>query len=742
MTHLRHAFVSLVLLIPISVSAVDTASFRAQLQGDLRRNLERHHAIAAEERAQNVQPTDFSYPYMLSGLINLHAQTKEAILLTWAKEDLLWIARCSVDAHGKISPFFGASFRFLPSYCDAYRYLQAQGVLTPGEVTEVAAQITACADIRLNRADFGAQNRGLIYGAELLFCAQAVPTAPQVDRWQRQGEALVYDSLHGWSVEDASIYEPFWFNYLLTLTEMRGELAERMKLITTRYYFDHAKALLMPNGLMPDWGDGDWTHSWAWNVANLVLAGSHYRDGTYLEAARQLYEANHAYYQALTGEAIGGLGLAVRWLDAAVPLAPLIQAKSAEVVDDLISKKIVFRGAADTYALFNYRDEGPYGRFTRDYQHAQLDAHEEKPHHGHADENAFGALIQAGTVLLADGGYRGVSVVELGVFGRGWRADIFHNRIVARTGFPAQADVFDYLLADTTYNQVQTEKIHFGTFGSLDYARTRLVDEERGYTGDRITLFAPESGLTIVVDSLLIDRAGSKIFCNTWHPDQLLEQGDNWVLAHADQISIRQESWPNPHTRDLLIQFVGNRDKVAATRVIDRRFHPSSAFYQYLKNYFFKGQRLTFVTVLRPVPVGGFDRKLLDEVKLITDEHDDGRALGLHFMLGGEAITVGLKLDQTIGLTNLRGRPMFDVTTGAITYGALRTDADFAFVREHHDGTREFGFQYATALSFAGTTFFEQQVWPKMYQGAGGFAVSDRRDKMPRWHAVAPAVKP
>jgi hypothetical protein len=82
------------------------------------------------------------------------------------------------------------------------------------------------------------------------------------------------------------------------------------------------------------------------------------------------------------------------------------------------------------------------------------------------------------------------------------------------------------------------------------------------------------------------------------------------------------------------------------------------------------------------------------------------------------------------------------VTTGAITYGALRTDADFAFVREHHDGTREFGFQYATALSFAGTTFFEQQVWPKMYQGAGGFAVSDRRDKMPRWHAVAPAVKP
>jgi hypothetical protein len=175
MTHLRHAFVSLVLLIPISVSAVDTASFRAQLQGDLRRNLERHHAIAAEERAQNVQPTDFSYPYMLSGLINLHAQTKEAILLTWAKEDLLWIARCSVDAHGKISPFFGASFRFLPSYCDAYRYLQAQGVLTPGEVTEVAAQITACADIRLNRADFARKIAGSSTAQSYCFVRRPCP---------------------------------------------------------------------------------------------------------------------------------------------------------------------------------------------------------------------------------------------------------------------------------------------------------------------------------------------------------------------------------------------------------------------------------------------------------------------------------------------------------------------------------------------------------------------------------------
>ena len=158
MTARLHVLVGLCLFTALSVSAADTASFRAQLQGDLRRNLERHHAVAAEERIQHAQPTDFYYPYLLSGLINLHAQTKEAVLLTWAKEDLLWIARCSIDADRKVTPFFGAAFRFLPAYCDAYRYLQAQGVLTPGEVAEVAAQITACADIRLNRADFGGFN--------------------------------------------------------------------------------------------------------------------------------------------------------------------------------------------------------------------------------------------------------------------------------------------------------------------------------------------------------------------------------------------------------------------------------------------------------------------------------------------------------------------------------------------------------------------------------------------------------
>ncbi|HTO04538.1 MAG TPA: hypothetical protein VL069_12585, partial [Opitutus sp.] len=543
----------------------------------------------------------------------------------------------------------------------------------------------------------------------------------------------VYDSRQGWSVEDASLYESFWLNHLLALSELQGTLAEQMKRVTTRFYFDHALALLMPNGLMPDWGDSDWTESWMWFCANWALAGSHYRDGTYLEASRQIFEANLAFRGDLHLEAVGALGLAVRWLDASVPLTTLVQEKSAEAVDDLLAKKIVFRGAQDSYALFNYRDQGAYGRFTRDYQNAQLAAFEEKPHHGHADENSLSLLMQDGTVLLTDGGYRAA-------YARGWRADVFHNRIVARNGFPPEGDVLNYLLADPTYRAVTTEKIHFGAFGSLDYSRTRLVDVERGYTGDRIILFAPENGLTLVVDSLLVDREGPKIFSNMWHPDHLLAQGDNWVLSHPPHIPARRQNWSNPHTRDLLIEFVGNRDKVAEVREIDRRYNPSQAFHQHLANYFFKGQRLTFVTVLRPVNAGTFTPAMLGGVELETNDHDDGRTLGLRFQLGGERVTVGLKLDQTIGLTNLRGRPMFDLATGTVEYGALRTDADFAFVRERRDGHVEFGFQYGTALTYGDRSLFLQPIWHEMFQGPGDFAVTDRRDKMPRWHeTVAPA---
>ena len=707
----------------------DGQAFRQRLLRDLQTGVERAHAAVAG----GPRPVTVSYVWAVAGMVSLHQQTGDARLPGWAKEGVLALVALARQPGGPPKPLF-VSFRYLTPFCTTYRYLQARGQFSAAEEAEIAALITASVATHYDYTDFGTHNRALIDGAGFYFAAAAVPDSPAAGRWRAYGDSLATDSWKAWSIEDASIYQPFWLTYTLVLADLLGRTPQHMQAVTTRFYFDVPHYLLMPNGLLPDWGDGDWTHMWAWNVANLVRAGSYYRHGEYLDSARRLYDAHLGFYQGIQEDNLFPLGLALQWLDPAVPFQPLVQERSAEVIDDLVSKKITFRSPHGDYGLLNYRDQGPYARWQREYQNATIYAPEERPHHGHSDENSLALLLSDQTVLLADGGYR--ARVE-----DGWRADVFHNRVVARTGFPPESDLFDYLKVDTTYHPVTTEKIHFGNFGSLDYSRTRLVDRERGYTGDRIILFAPDTGLYVIVDSLLIDEAGQKVFCNTWHPDKILRQGADYVVSWPDRIPIRQEYWPNPHHKDLLIQFVGNRDKITQTREIGRRFNRSRAFYQYLKGYFYAGQRLTFVTVLRPHAPGGFQESMLHDVQLLPGEHDDGRTLGLTFTLAGDPVTVGLKLDQTIGLTNRRGGPRFDFRTGRVAYGSLATDADFAFVRRKADGTREVGMMYGCTVQFEGRTLFDMPLvqHPGMfsetvYPGTQEFKVDQIKDKMPRWH--------
>ena len=686
------------------------------------------------------------YSYNLAGMTALHSQTGDAKLLDWAREDMLWMVDSAIE-NGRTRPFID-SFRNLQPFCESYFYLREHSRFSEAEQKKIEDQIRASVHTHYDYTDWGAQNRASVDGASFLWAAKTMPNDPEVEKWRRYGDALLYDSWGKWSIEDASIYNPFWLFYVMTGAEATSRVEELMGFVTTRYYFDFYSRLLMPNGMLPDWGDGDWTHQWQWFMADMVRSGSYYRNGKHLYFAWQLYN----YYMGprsrgkpaagrierngsgtlLTGDAIYCTGAALRWLDSAVAIVPSKITRSEEVIDDLVGKKIVFRndeGDDSSYAMLNYRDEGPYARYQRDYQNQQLAAYEEKPHHGHADENSFTVLMDHGTVLLHDGGYRR----DLG--DEAWRADLFHNRIVARVGWPNNGDVVGYLSQGRQYNAVRTEKIHFGNFGSIDYSRTRLIDEQTGYTADRIVLFAVDPGLYIVVDNILIDRPGPKLFVNMWHPDHVLKQGDNYVVSWPPRVAIRQEYWPNEHNKDLLIQFVGNRDKIPGTKEITRRFNPSTTLFQYMNGYFFRGQRLTFVTVLTPHDPGKFSDSMLQNVHLIPGSDRESRSLGLAFEVGGRPVTVGLKLDQNIGLTNDRGRPMFDFETGSLTYGKLNTDADFAFVMERGRDV-EFGAMNVSRVLFDGRTLFDMPLNTHMYQGPGDYRVRAIKDKMPRWHEV------
>lgn len=719
---------------PVSICAQTigtTQDFAQRLTDDTTNIATAQHDKLIKNKQSNAAKVARDYVWVLPALTVVHSKTGDKKYLDWAREDLLYMVQTADKLPGN-ERFLLSSFRLVQPFCEALIYLRERKVFNRAEQKQIEDFIAANVATHYDTTDWGPQNRGDIDGAGFLIAAKAVPDHPEIKKWRKYGDALLSDSWGKWSVEDASIYQPFWLYYLYTAAETRNRVDELMYLPQPRFYPEFYSRLLLPNEMLPDWGDSDWTHSWHWFAADMARAGSYYKNGRYLYFSARLYE----YYRRLeksnflTGDAIYAMSGALRWIDEKVAIEPYKISHSEEIVDDLISKKIVFRNDKDkasSYLLLNYRDMGAFARDNRDYQNQQLTAPEEKPHHGHADENSVIVLMDDRTVLLHDGGYRRS-------FHDGWRADFYHNRVVARTGFPVDgSDPFDYIRQDKTYHEVQTEKIHFGTFETLDYSRTRLVDEERGYTGDRIVLFVPATGMYVFVDNLLITRAGHKTFANIWHPDNILKSGENYVVSHPSRIAIRKEFWLNEHNKELLIQFLDNRDKRSGITEIDRRFNPSKTFHQSLANYFFAGQRLTFVTVLMPHQPARFNEKMLQTVGVITDSNRDNRSLGLRLNLPNQVVTIGLKFDSTIGLSNLIGRPLFDYETGKLSYGNLTTDADFAFVAERTNEI-EYGLMNAAKLEFNNQNLFEMPVNKKICQGPTKFRVPNARDRMPRYH--------
>jgi hypothetical protein len=726
---------------------VETKALQQQLIDDLAQAVQVHHEMLLKAKESGNKNWIRGFSWILAPMVVLHEKTGEAKYLEWAKADLMEMIETAIDENGKVTPIL-SSLRSMQPFCETYIYLNERGMVSEKQKQKIIEQVRASIEPHYGQTDYGAHNRASVDAAAFYIMAKAFPDDPDVQKWTRYGDALIYDSWYGWEIEDASIYTPFWLFYVLTAAESTDRVEELMGKITTKYYFEFYNRLMMPNDMLPDWGDGDWTHQWQWYFADLVRAGSYYRNGSYLYSAERMYNYFRSNglkgatvqgftEQGIVGDAIYCVGAALRWLDISIPITPFQITKSEEVIDDLITKKIIFRNhknSHSSYAMLNYRDLGPFGAYQRDYLNQELYAQEEKPHHGHADENSIIVLMDDQTVLLADGGYRRS-------FHDGWRADLYHNRIVARLGWPVKMNIIEYLMDNTQYHAVETEKIHFGTFGSIDYSRTRLIDEERGYTADRIILFVVEKGFFIVVDAITIDKPGHKLFVNMWHPDNILKQGefkeerDHYVVSWPEQIPIRQEYWQNEHNKELLIQFLDNRDKFTQVKEIDRRFNPSKTFHQYLYNYFFKGQRLIFVTVLTPHNPGKFNPEMLNKVDLIFDKDRSNRTLGINFMIDENPVTVGLKLDQTIGLTNLKGRPMFNWKTGAVSYDKLNSDADFAFVVERGKEL-EYGFINSCRLIYNEKIVFDMPINTQMYQGLIDFRVPELKDKMPRYHEV------
>ncbi len=571
-------------------------------------------------------------------------------------------------------------FFHLPVFSQAYLYIKNSPAVTPERRARIEQSIAESADFILNFPEWGPMNRALLRAEGLLLAAQALPTHPNASTWRKLAGVLVSDSWAHWEEEDAQIYLPVW---LYSLTRYADAVNDRalFRQHTVRYYCDYFLHLLAPTGMVPDFGDGRWNNSWPSYLACFERGASEYRSPELKWAATRLFEAMMEEY----GENIGArtaliLTDAYRWADDSVqPAEPA--ARSEEVLDDVIGKKIVFRdgwGPDSTYLMLNYRDEGDFALVPRDFLRHTIPVEEEKMHHGHSDENAICLLMSKGSVLLHDCGYR--DALPSGPYGA-FRADYFHNRLVGRKHKPGREQpLFEFLRHSGGYRPVTTQKIDFFTFKDVDVSRTRVRDERGGFASDRMIVYLKREEIFIVCDIVKVLAPDYYTFATLWHATTILDQGSHYYVTAVDAIGDR----PLPREQALLIDFLQHGIRADATFPMQCHCQDEIAVYQSISSHYYAGQVETFTTVLAPHPRGEPVQPILEAVELI--EVDQPRAgIGIRLRLGEDELFVCVKTDLTMEILTENVRPRYTFDSGRVRYGPLETDASFLYARRAGD---------------------------------------------------------
>jgi hypothetical protein len=438
---------------------------------------------------------------------------------------------------------------------------------------------------------------------------------------------------------------------------------------------------------MADFGDAHWNGGWERFVPVYEKAATLFRNPQYKFVAHELtkraLERMAATAQTDLARVNIGAGVgspfadAHRWADDSIkPQVPTNG--SQDVLEDLIGKKVVFRNGwqrDSTFMLLNYRDEGDGGRLGRDFLRQTLSVEEEKMHHGHADENSISLLMSGGSVLLHDGGYR--PDLPSGQYGA-WRADYFHNRVVARKDKRDKTqDIYEFLRGSGNYRHVRTQKIDFLNFKDVDVSRTRVIDDELGYESDRTITWVKEKDFFVVVDSIKVKRSDYFTFTNLWHTRQATKQGGQTFDTSIDKIYVD----PLPANKSLLIHFPENSfGKQIGTFPISRHYQDETAIYQTISNLYKAGDIETFVTILIPHKTGEDARGKLQQFRLL-DVDKSGQAIGLEINDGDEKSVLCIKLDLEMDLTREQVGPRYQYKLGKVQYGDFETDASYLFAK-------------------------------------------------------------
>lgn len=584
-------------------------------------------------------------------------------------------------------------------YIHAYAILRKHVLLSPRERQIIDQNIAESADFFVNFQEWGPMNRAILRAEGLLYAAKVLPEHPQRDKWQTMGNAIANDNWGQWEIEDATGYHAVWLYSLLAYaSDVRGD-ESLYQTPVMNYYFQYFLGLISPAGIVPDFGDANWGGGWERMIPFFEKGAAVFQDARLRWAAAQHFRKylhplpeRKGVFTALV------LSDAYRWSDFSLEaVAPT--SGSQEVLEDIVGKKIVLRNGwqpNSTYLLLNYRDEGDGGWLFREYLRNTIPVEEEKMHHGNSDENSIVLLMKNNTMLLHDGGYR--DFMPSGPYGA-YRADYFHNRIVARDGkialgqkqgqfrfaSPGRAAVpgqnlLDFFRNSGAYRPVRTQKIDFLALKHFDLSRTRLIDEHLGYEADRIINYVKELDWFVIFDVIRFKKDTYLTLANLWHTRKILAQGEGWYDTTYDSL----QTLPVGGSERLLIYFPQRAQLEEGVETQMRYWQQEKVIYQLIGRHGFPNDLQVFVTVLIPHDQNDDPEKYRRQIEMLNVSSYP-QAVGLAINTPQKKYLIGAKLDLQAELIRDWRRPKYTYDSGKTVYGDYETDAYHLFVVEERD---------------------------------------------------------
>lgn len=523
--------------------------------------------------------------------------------------------------------------------------------------------------------EWGPFNRCVLRVITLSRFARLYPNSPLAKEAGDLARFCAEDSIGRWTMEDTTLYNGVWYICVAEYLHENNIRNYRTDTILHYYatYFVHTQT---PEGSIPDYGDArirDWGCP-ALCLGFLEWAAAIYNDGFVKYSAMKLLDWGKRYY----GKGIAGgwhvrsYALAADMADAKVkPEKP--EYLSGEVIEDLVGKKLIWRGKEDDenkeYLMLNYRDEGKYALLARQNMFCTIPAPAEKVHHGHADENAITSYFYRDKPLLCDGGYRD-AIVDHGAF----RADFYHNKVVMRNGRIFHEKGFlEYAEDLGAYLKVETEKVFYQEMLGLEIGRTRMDDPHHRTVYDRTIIHFPTGGFA-VIDSVKAKQTYEYTLGQMWFGGEILKCGDNdWTIAQ----NFGKDAMGPKGTENLKLRLaLVRKDLKVSLEKLRRNYNDDQyALTQYYSEYLGEGEYIHFVTLLLPED-GAEDEKRNDKIiKSASCKLVNGNAVEFKVTVGGKKYVIGMKLDEKYGYNDHRHRPTYSFEAGKISYTDFTTDA-------------------------------------------------------------------